>query len=48
MLASISDQILSAIFHFLRHAENTSFNFTVFHIFHTPGGPDVIHRMDEL
>jgi hypothetical protein len=48
MLASIGDQIPGAIFHILRHTENTSFDLATLNIFHTPGGPQVFHMCLKL
>ena len=39
------DQVLNAILFFLRHAENTPNFLVAFDIFHTPRGPDVIHKL---
>jgi hypothetical protein len=49
VLASERDEILRAIFLLLRIAKDTPvFSIAIFDIFHTPWGPDVIHRMFEL
>src|ERR1044072_3903301 len=49
MLAAESDEILGAVFLLLRVAKDTPIlPSTVFDIFHTPRGPNVIHRMVEL
>ncbi len=46
--AAERDQVLYTIFQSLRATEHTPIFFIAFNIFHTPWGPEVIHRMAEL
>jgi hypothetical protein len=42
------DEILFAVLHLLRQTENAPFDFTILHIFHSPWGKKVFHKMAEL
>jgi hypothetical protein len=48
MFAAKGDEILVAVVDFLRQTENASFDFTILHIFHSPWGKKVFHKMGEL